>query len=179
MTPQDLIRLSAVAKSLLSFFWSKSSKFAWENSARNMPLLPERPLELSWPRYAEMIFSKTCSVSARLCISMNTFDLTRFPRSACTKGEEQWMPREASYCLAIVDKSMRFLPGIAVSRISAILENAPLTTTSSYVKKGGRRYPVELGGKYSPIQRIIFPRTETWHAQSKLPLTSLPWMPCC
>lgn len=63
MTPYDLLRLSRATKGLRQVLLQKSSRFIWEAARSNLEGLPDKPSDLSEPRYASLVFDSHCDVS--------------------------------------------------------------------------------------------------------------------
>ncbi|KIM49545.1 hypothetical protein M413DRAFT_438730 [Hebeloma cylindrosporum] len=60
LDPPDLINLSRTSKLLRKELLDPDITSVWKSSISNIPGLPERPDDLSYPRYAELVFGKAC-----------------------------------------------------------------------------------------------------------------------
>lgn len=64
--PFDLLYLARVNQFLRCILTSKNSRFIWEESFSNFENFPEKPMEISLPALAALLFDPVCSVKVRV-----------------------------------------------------------------------------------------------------------------
>ena len=67
LDPIDLLQLSRASKDLRAFVLSRKSRPLWSTVFGNIvPQMPACPEHISEPRYAHVVFERTCDVRFRL-----------------------------------------------------------------------------------------------------------------
>ncbi|KDR81922.1 hypothetical protein GALMADRAFT_240234 [Galerina marginata CBS 339.88] len=116
LEPLDLLHLSRTTKELRALLMSRSSMSIWKQSRSNIPGLPECPLDLTEPQYANLAFGKSCHFCHRSLGTMHTAWSARV--RACTKCLDDRFSARISYGSnqGYPAELTQFLPTIVVAK---------------------------------------------------------------
>ncbi|KAH0584489.1 hypothetical protein J132_04007 [Termitomyces sp. J132] len=72
LDPIDILSLSRVSKSLRKILMRRSSTYIWKNARARIPGLPECPIDMSEPAYANLAFYPYCQFCLKAYVSPGT-----------------------------------------------------------------------------------------------------------
>ena len=68
LMPFDLLNLSRTTKAFRLFLMNRSAAPVWKAARRNVAGLPDCPVHLNEPAYANLAFDSGCHVSKTFCL---------------------------------------------------------------------------------------------------------------